>query len=185
MKHELEMLPAELLWEDDGHLTEVALGAIADGEDALVSPKAVLHLDDCDRCLSALGVMARRAEIVAEVVASSAQHEAPASLVAVSGKRAAMRSPRFAIASGLVVAVLGALPILARFPSFVSLVTFVFTRGLPVLMHMAAELWVSVDSRVAGLLPLAAALVLVVTGTMVARALPRISMDVERQGASA
>ena len=43
-------LAHDLLWQADGHLTDVALTALADGEVALLSPAAASHAEECDAC---------------------------------------------------------------------------------------------------------------------------------------
>lgn len=43
-------------WRDDGHLTDVALSAIADGSPH--PPEILTHLDRCDLCTSGLGAAA-------------------------------------------------------------------------------------------------------------------------------
>src|SRR5262245_4199102 len=50
-----QTLPREILFEPDGHLTQVALTCVADGELGLVSAEALGHLDGCDRCTARLG----------------------------------------------------------------------------------------------------------------------------------
>ena len=172
----VEMLPAELLWEDDGHVTDVVLDALADKEDAIVPQPAHTHLDGCERCLRRLGeAAARSAECGAALVALDAKPASvPASMVPSSGRSS--RAPRYAIGAGLFLATLGTIPFLFNLPAFVSDVSFFFSRGVPVLLHMLSRFFVSASSsidRATLILPGAAALVLVMAGVLVARTLPR------------
>jgi hypothetical protein len=180
MKQSEMMLPAELLWEDDGHLTEVVLEALADAQDGIVPSPAHAHLDGCDRCLRRLGEAATRsAECGAALVALDVQklaekHAAPASMVPSSGR--ASRAPRYAISAGLLLATLGTLPFLFNLPAFIADVSFFFSRGAPIMLHMLSRFFVSASSsidRAVLILPGAAALVLVMAGVLVARSLPR------------
>jgi len=45
-----EQLPTELVWTADGHLGEVAMTAIADGEEAILPREAFGHLGVCETC---------------------------------------------------------------------------------------------------------------------------------------
>lgn len=53
-----DKLPHELLWEADGHLTDVALTMLADGEAALLDDEAEPHAARCDACSARLGAAA-------------------------------------------------------------------------------------------------------------------------------
>lgn len=50
-----EQLPDELVFEPDGHVGEVALACLADGEAALLPAKALAHVEACERCTAQLG----------------------------------------------------------------------------------------------------------------------------------
>ena len=177
MSGRTEMLPAELLWEDDGHLTEIVLDALADKQDSIVPQPAHAHLDGCDRCLARLGEAALRSEECAAAMATmenAKPSEVPASMVPSSGR--SPRAPRYAIGAGLFLATLGTVPFLINHPAFVADVSFFFSRGVPILIHMLSRFFVSASSsidRATLILPGAAALVLVMAGVLVARSLPR------------
>jgi hypothetical protein len=47
-------LPLELVYAD-GHLTDVGVAALADGEDAIVPDEACAHAETCEACAAALG----------------------------------------------------------------------------------------------------------------------------------
>jgi hypothetical protein len=63
-----DKLPAELLFAPDGHLTDIALTCVADGEVALLPQPALDHLDACAPCGQRLGEAALRAVIVGEAL---------------------------------------------------------------------------------------------------------------------
>ena len=44
-----EQLPPELVWQEDGHLGEPAVAAVADAE-AVVPADAEAHADQCELC---------------------------------------------------------------------------------------------------------------------------------------
>ena len=63
-----ETLAPDIAWEPSGHLSEVALSAFADGEDALLDAAMHAHLDDCEACAIELGNVAMRAANVASAL---------------------------------------------------------------------------------------------------------------------
>lgn len=64
-----ERLPEDLLWEGE-HASEVALTALADGEDALLSEALCQHVTSCESCASRFGTQALRVAVTAEAVAA-------------------------------------------------------------------------------------------------------------------
>lgn len=60
-----ETLEYEVAWEPSGHLSEVALSVMADGEDALLDATMHAHLASCEACAMQLGSVALRAASVA------------------------------------------------------------------------------------------------------------------------
>lgn len=60
-----ETLEYEVAWEPSGHLSEVALSVMADGEDALLDAAMHAHLASCEACAMQLGSVALRAASVA------------------------------------------------------------------------------------------------------------------------
>lgn len=71
-----ERLPDELVWQD-GHLSEIALTALADGEEAILPEQAAAHAAGCGACGAALGHAALLSLRVGEAL-----REAPAPAVA-------------------------------------------------------------------------------------------------------
>lgn len=50
-----DKLSLDLVWQADGHLTEVALTVLGDGEEALLPESAPAHAAGCLRCSAGLG----------------------------------------------------------------------------------------------------------------------------------
>lgn len=121
-----DKLPPELTWESDGHLTEVALTMLADGEAALLDAGTAPHVAGCEACSARLGAAALMALRVGEelpLMAARASLETAATEVspamnAVPAQAAMSRAvptgvralPLRAIAAALVVAAVGSLP---------------------------------------------------------------------------
>lgn len=96
------MLPLELVFAD-GHLTEVGVATLADGEDALVPAEARAHAHSCEQCSSALGREALHSMALGEVVRTAAFEERAVA----HAREPAPRVPVFATAVGCFVSVLG------------------------------------------------------------------------------
>jgi hypothetical protein len=159
-------LPRELVW-DGAHVSELALTSIADGQTAIVDPRAVEHADACEWCAGRLG----RAALLSEAVGSAVGAVRPASSRAVA--KVAPR-PWRALAAGTAVAALAGLPGLAHFGSFVAYVQAFCTRGVPVIARGGFAL--ATSETVTSALPaatLAASALLVVMGLMIARSRSR------------
>jgi hypothetical protein len=147
--HEGEQLPLELLFEADGHVTEVVLACLADGELAIVPEAALDHVTACEGCTRRLG-----AEALLSVGASEAlrEHErpvtalaaepaavvplapAPASAVASSQRRRPL--PLAAIAAALAVAALTAGSTMVEAIQSIPSVVAGVVSSLPFLFHV-------------------------------------------------
>jgi hypothetical protein len=76
---ERDKLPVELSWDGEGHASEIALTALADGEDAALPEGVAAHVDGCDACMARLAVSALDAGVTAEAArAATAAREARA-----------------------------------------------------------------------------------------------------------
>jgi hypothetical protein len=64
-----QQLEASLVWDQDGHLAETALHALADGELGLLPEQAVTHTAACRRCDERLAVVALLAVDIGEALA--------------------------------------------------------------------------------------------------------------------
>ncbi|HEY1691808.1 MAG TPA: hypothetical protein VGG39_06585 [Polyangiaceae bacterium] len=165
-KHgEQDTLPRELVW-DGAHVSELAITAIADGQEAIVERTAVAHTESCDWCAGRLGRVALLAEAVGHAVGAarstrSTSSRAPARTVAGAWR---------ALSAGIAVAVLAGLPAVAHLGHFVSYLMAFFTRGVPVLARGGYAL--ASSDAVTRALPaatLAASALLVVVGSVIAR----------------
>jgi hypothetical protein len=159
------LLPSELVWED-GHLTEIARTAIADGQEAIVPPDAVAHLTACASCTHALGDAALLSSHVAGVLASMSPERAPIS----SPQTAPF--PIAAIAVAALVAALGVLPALVDIPLWAGQASIFLTHTLPQLFKAGIAV-VKHTHGVAPVVTFAATALLLMAGFAVARAVPQ------------
>ncbi len=83
----------ELALDPDGHLADVALTCVADGELDLVPPAALDHLDHCDRCSRRLGEAALLSIAVGDALISTALVHAPVAIVAPQALAVPARAP--------------------------------------------------------------------------------------------
>jgi hypothetical protein len=109
------------LFDAEGHLSDVALVALADGQDALVPPPSRAHLDACPACLSRLGehalastrvgaaLLASGAADTHEAFATDAANSSPGELSAF-----AVRARHVPIPALVVAAVLGLVGLVPR-----------------------------------------------------------------------
>jgi hypothetical protein len=152
-------LPDEDVWQPDGHLSDVALTVLADGERALLPEAANVHVEACDTCTARLGEQA-----LLSVSLGDALRAAPAA-----------RFPVAALVIALVVAGLGVMPALLQAPRWLSALPSTLLQGVPVAFRAALALLKIASS---GSLPivvvsLIAALVLCAIGLSIARLAPR------------
>jgi hypothetical protein len=183
-----ERLPDCHIFEADGHVSEVVLTCLADGELALVPAAAVAHVDGCDSCTARMGAAALRSIDTGEAlqkVGRAAAVEvrrmaiAPPPLVRVmeqvpspSAQKARRPIPYAAVVAALVVAIVAGAPGLldaaAAFPSLLRSVQ-VLARVVVVVRRSAPE----VLFTEALLLQWTSAVVLLVAGCAVVRAMTR------------
>jgi len=162
-----DFLPDDLLWAAGGHASDVVLTAMADGQDAIVPPVVIAHIDRCSSCTTHLGnaaLLSLHAGREIALVARAADLAARAPL------------PRLAIILGLVVAVLGLVPSLLDGRSEIgSAKTWafhdvpMFASGLGTLFRRLLE----PGSPVGLALTYGAAALLVVMGLTLVRLLPK------------
>jgi len=168
-----EMLPEDLLYAEDGHASDVVLTCLADGEKAIVPPALVAHVLACPTCHGHLGNAAllslRAGEEVSAHLAAKKAHDAKLA-----------PSPYVALAAGLLIALFGALPRLARLPYDAASLGKGLVEGGPAFLRAAGQGAVSLghaaeQSRVS--LSVAASLLLLTLAAAIAR-------RQSRQGAS-
>lgn len=178
-----EKLPRELVWEraedptgdEPGeHLSEVARSAVADGQIAIVPDDALAHLDACEACARAVGESALLSARVGGALEALAPELVRARAVAEVPLQAA-RLPWGAIAAALALAALGALPALADSPVWLAELSTFATRTVPLLLRSGLAIARSGGGSVGAGASLASALVLMMAGFAVSRAMPRRS----------
>jgi hypothetical protein len=112
---DLDKLPSDLVWQQDGHLSDIVLSSIADGEATIVPYEAHTHLEHCNECTTRFGaeaLLSRHAgELLAEV---SRAAEVPAIVTPRSVRDTAVdglaKLPKSAFFGALFLAVMGAMP---------------------------------------------------------------------------
>jgi hypothetical protein len=142
-------LTPELIFEPDGHVTDVCLTCIADGEIDIVPQAALDHLDACDPCGARLGEAALLSVAAREALTELAPVAvaAPAALVPAEGapitpRRARRPLPIAAIAAALLIAAVTAGPALADTIAGVPALAAAVLAWMPTLMRVArALLW--------------------------------------------
>lgn len=149
-----DLLPEELVWDGE-HLSEIALTALGDGQDAIVPARARDHAASCDTCGAAMGHAA---------IASMQVGHAMRVPLAESVERVPV--PWLAIAFALVLAIVGSAESLLDTPrQLLHQAPFALHAVSAVLRQLAAGLGPAVQLAVAGISILA--------GVMVARSMPR------------
>jgi hypothetical protein len=163
-------LPRELVW-DGAHVSELALTAIADGQEAIVQGDAVAHAEACDFCAGRMARAALLSAAVAGVVAASRPVRDPARQGAARQSRPAP-APWKALALGVAVAALAAIPSLPHFastlPSLLAYGKTFSSHGIPVLVRGGAALAAS-ESRAIAIATIVSAALLVMMGFAIAR----------------
>jgi hypothetical protein len=163
-----ELLPDALVFDPDGHVSEIALTALADGEVAIVPAAARGHVDRCETCARRLGAFAILSVEIDDALAS-AKVEAP------ERPRVAYRFPVGAVAAAVALALIGLLPTLLSAPATV-LTAKRWLRGVgPIALRLviaAGRALVTPSSAPLLAAIVAASLILVAAGITVARRAP-------------
>jgi hypothetical protein len=168
-----DKLPPQLTWQPDGHVSDVALTSIADGEVALVIADALDHVESCDHCTGRLGESALRSIESASVLSGYAQALAAKPVVA---QPAARGIPFRVIAVALGIAAAGAAPGLFDTAMDLPATIASLTRMVPVLLKSVVTISHGAGALLGGWVTLfiwLSAGLLMMTGLGVARALPR------------
>jgi len=171
-------LTPDLIFEPDGHVSDLCVTCVADGELALVLQPALDHLDACDACCARLGDAALLSVAAGEALAqlpavavaqvASPAAIAPETLAPVSPQRARRPMPIAAIAAALVIATLSAWPTLSELPSLAAAAV----GWIPTLLRVARSVLLSGPSVLgpwALALKGASALLFLLAGLQVAR----------------
>ena len=163
-----EKLPEDLVWDGGGHLSEVALTSIADGQESILPDAAAAHFASCSNCMQSMGDAALLSTRVAGLLATSA--------VAVSAAQSeqppAFPIPVSAIAAAVLLAAVGALPTITDLPMWISEASFLFTRTIPLFFRSGIAL-VRSSGSLSPAVSYACAALLLMAGFAVTRAVPR------------
>ncbi len=153
-----DVLERELVWDEEGHLSEIAKSALADGQDAILPSDALSHFSQCQPC----------AESVGQAALLSAQLSA-----ALSPERAPQRAqPWVPIAAALAIAALSALPALSTARLWLSMIGSFVAHFLRLLGHAVVQV---AAHGFAPAFSLASTALLLAMGFAVARFVPRMS----------
>lgn len=158
------------LWRKDGHLSDLVLTALADGQDALYPKEALEHAETCTDCARRLGQTALLSLRVSEALADAR---------VVRGIEAEPRLgvglPLYALVAALALALLGSVPRLLEFlysleeaPRSLMETTLVAIKGVMLLFRGATQQ----DTAAVVLAWCASALALLALGGLVARLAP-------------
>jgi hypothetical protein len=156
-------LESSLVWDQDGHLAEAALGALVDGELDLVPEQAVAHAAGCRSCEQRLGRAALLAVEIAETIANRR-----------FGVATARRPlPVAALVVALGVALVGLLPALWGATARLALIPMLVGRAAPVLARgLTRVLGEASGSGAFVVVAWGAAALLVMGGVVIARRAP-------------
>jgi hypothetical protein len=159
-------LPRELVWTADGHLSEVAMTAIADGEEAILPRDAFGHLGVCEAC--AVGV--ESAASLSAAVSRDLTGPAPAEVPQAVPRRLAF--PVWAAALAMAVAAVATLPNLGAMRAWMGRLWWALREGMPLFTRHAASLLPHAWNWLP-LMSVTAAMLLLLVGLSVARLAPR------------
>lgn len=171
---DLDKLPPDLAWQRDGHVTDIVLSSVADGEAGIVPSNALSHLEGCDHCATRLGaealLSAHAGELLAELQEPSFAPALSPVKTRMKAEPASVRGfqalPKGAVFAALVLAAIGAMPAIVdrglRLPGLLG------TMGRAVVM-LARNAEVVSKSEMFTALAWAASVVLLISGLVVSR----------------
>ena len=177
-------LAASECFDESGHVTDVVLTCLADGESAILPAAAESHVDACDACTARLGVSALLSLNASSALLASNEDRAPRQIVVATPALAAPSLapsskrrrplPMGAIAAALLVAAIGALPGLMDTLRTLRTVVPDYVHALPIWAHaIEAVLRSMMTSRSTTLLRWIIAAAFIGVGTLLARAMTR------------
>jgi hypothetical protein len=168
-----DTLPLEICMREDGHVDDVALSAVADGQDSILPPEPLAHLATCDSCTRRLGDAAMLSSEVGFAMAALAA--SPSSAPATVRFPVPVRM----ILGAMALAFMGLVPGLTSLPARVGELMSWLTHSMPLFLRTFAQLFRGAEGGLGALgvaLSASAAFVLVSLGLAVARAMPRPSL---------
>jgi hypothetical protein len=150
------------VFDRDGHLSDVALTALADGERSLLPDSALTHADACERCGTRLGEQALLSLSLSEALGAN-RAPAPAAF------------PLGAILVATVLAVLGAVPTLLHAREWLPSLPATLVEGALVALRAGLALLRVSATGAPGMVVVSglAAFVLAAIGLLIARLAPR------------
>jgi hypothetical protein len=130
-----EMLPDELMWEE-GHASELAISALADGEEAIVPATAREHVDGCPACTARLGGAALLSMQTSRAIGELGP------LLRITPVPAPVRRglPVHMLGAALAFAAMGALPTLVHLPTRIAELCVALLHALPTLSRGSVHL---------------------------------------------
>jgi hypothetical protein len=149
-----QKLDHEIVWDVDGHLSEVAKSALADGQDSILPSDVMTHFARCEDCSRSVG----------EVALLSAE------LSAALAPTQRLSFPFLAVAAAVVVATISAAPILITARSWLSTAGWLVGRSVAIAGHAFFKLSAQ---GVGPVFYFACTVVLIAMGLAVARFVPR------------
>jgi hypothetical protein len=166
-----DRIPDELLWQEDGHASDIAITALADGQDEIIEPVVRFHVSACGFCTSRVGeAVLLSLDVGTALQAWSGAHYRTAA----SEKSGAF--PIGWIAGALVIAAGGLLPSVVIGPIATKAYWLAALHTGMIIVRAAPVLWNAVAAEYGRLLPIASGLsviTLVLSGLILARSMPR------------
>lgn len=171
---DLDKLPPDLVWQQDGHLSDIVLASIGDGQVDIVPLEASSHLDHCDHCTTRFGAEALLSKHVGELLAerSRVMDGAPAVLtprsIRVVAAEGFAKLPKHALFGALFLAAMGAMPALLS-QGHLRIAQIIEILGRSIVMLSRSVVLVAKSGSFTVLL-WASAMILMVLGLVVSRA---------------
>jgi len=170
---DLDKLPPDLVWQQDGHLGDIALSSLADGQVDIVPLEASSHLEHCEHCITRFGAEAllskHAGELLAEV--SRMTDAVPANVsprsVRIVAATGFAKLPKHALFGALFLAAIGAMPVLSS-PGQWRIAEFTETLGRSIMMLSRGMVLVAKSGSFT-VLVWASAMILLVLGLVVSR----------------
>jgi len=157
------LLPDDLIWAEDGHLSDVALGALGDGQAAIVPENARDHATTCETCAVAMG----HAALLSSDLGVAMRAPVPAAAIE------KVPVPWLAIVGALVVAALGSASSLLQTSTGILQAPSAFARQIPLGLHAGSALVRGIANGAGPLVTFGCAALLFAAGAIVARSMPR------------
>lgn len=170
---DLDKLPPDLVWQQDGHLADIVLSSIADGEVDIVPLEASSHLDHCEHCITRFGAEALLSKHAGELLAEVSRMSDTVPVVAtprsvrVASVAGFAKLPKNALFGALFIAAIGAMPaLLSPGHLHIAQITEILGRSIVMLSRSVVLIAKSGSFTV---LVWASAMILLVLGLVVSR----------------